>query len=356
MIRKDLSPRCDTISNWLCLRVIQTQEFRFNPFAPLSSRPHQLKRLLRFRFQSFLKASLLLLLFPTDFVYQRHCGDSKWIKSRVVDETLSCFCLRLRHKQSPDSENICHERRVQTKDILQFPFRLWIINFGKARKKFCFECELNPLFPPLSLSRSGRKLFLTFHHRPAILAKVVGKASSASRRDDARYNIVISNVYKNSEGRNPIAVKSKKIQLVVPGTGGNCRCPNLEINRWVASAFSILIAFLKNSHSTDHTWYSASTPSIIAASSRSTTSRLWSSGGKSLKGDWRSSRICAIRRNIINHRTRGEENGENEAGCQVLVKPARHQHTHTHTKQHIGFESLRDNISWSCRRLNVEKV
>jgi hypothetical protein len=82
--------------------------------------------------------------------------------------------------------------------------------------------EFNPLFP----------LFSTIY-KPltAILAKVIGKSSSASRRDDLRYNIVISHVYKNTEGRNPIAVKNKKIQLVVPGTGSNCRCPNMEINR-----------------------------------------------------------------------------------------------------------------------------
>lgn len=69
------------------------------------------------------------------------------------------------------------------------------------------------------------------HTFAAILAKVVGRSGSAGRRDDNRFNIVISQVYKNSEGRNPIASKSKKIQLVVPVAASSCRCPNLEINK-----------------------------------------------------------------------------------------------------------------------------
>lgn len=85
-------------------------------------------------------------------------------------------------------------------------------------------CEFNPLF-------SFPYLFIK-SQSTAILAKVVGKSgSTAGRRDDTRYNIVISQVYKNTEGRNPIASKSKKIQLVVPVAASSCRCPNLESNK-----------------------------------------------------------------------------------------------------------------------------
>lgn len=84
---------------------------------------------------------------------------------------------------------------------------------------------------------------LVFPHL-AILAKVTGKGSSSSRQDDARYNIVISHIYKNTEGRNPIAARNKKIQLVVPANNSsnnsNCRCPNLEINKWVSRSSRFL--------------------------------------------------------------------------------------------------------------------
>lgn len=64
----------------------------------------------------------------------------------------------------------------------------------------------------------------------AILAKVVGVINR--RNDEIRYNLIILHTYKNSEGRNPISTRSnKKLQLVVPASASNCRCPNLDVNK-----------------------------------------------------------------------------------------------------------------------------
>ncbi|XP_070500395.1 netrin-A-like [Chironomus tepperi] len=64
----------------------------------------------------------------------------------------------------------------------------------------------------------------------AILAKVVGMVNR--RSDEIRYNLIILHTYKNNEGRNPISTRNnKKLQLVVPASASNCRCPNLDVNK-----------------------------------------------------------------------------------------------------------------------------
>jgi hypothetical protein len=87
-------------------------------------------------------------------------------------------------------------------------------------------------------NKSSLLFLFSFYLHTAILAKVVGKSGASGRRsggngnnDENRFNIVITHVYKNTEGRNAIASKSKKIQLVVPAAASSCRCPNLEVNK-----------------------------------------------------------------------------------------------------------------------------
>lgn len=67
----------------------------------------------------------------------------------------------------------------------------------------------------------------------AIMAKIVSKSNPQGKKEDARYNIVINTIYKNTEGRNLITLNQKKtpIQLVVPASSLDCRCPNLKINK-----------------------------------------------------------------------------------------------------------------------------
>jgi hypothetical protein len=63
------------------------------------------------------------------------------------------------------------------------------------------------------------------------MGKIVSRAGG--KKDQVNFGIVLNTIYKNTEGRNLIALNQKKtpIQLIVPGSNVECRCPNLKVNK-----------------------------------------------------------------------------------------------------------------------------
>jgi netrin receptor unc-5 len=97
-------------------------------------------------------------------------------------------------------------------------------DFGTGRTSNCGKCKLEA--KRLNLNKFCKRDY-------AIMGKIVSKSNQNGKRDQVSFNIVLNTIYKNSEGRNLISLNQKKtpIQLIVPGSNLECRCPNLKVNK-----------------------------------------------------------------------------------------------------------------------------